>query len=254
MKTHPFKKIPGLPGYYATDTGEIWSSWIWGSSRPVKRTRDRSKWYRRLPYKNSHGYMAVGITRRQRRIVYSVHVLVARAFLGPRPTGLQTCHRNGERTDNRIANLRYGTPAENSQDRICHGRSGVGEASPRAKLIAQDVRTIRKLCHTGLSFSAIGSRYGVTKQNIYRIMKGLSWRHVLGLAIFLSVSTLSTLAVKRQPALPPAINRSGVVRNSSEPVGIAWTGDAVAQQGLTLPGWLLPVKGQKGTRHHVRER
>lgn len=51
----------------------------------------------------------------------AVHVLVARAFLGPRPEKLDVCHNNGDRLDNRLDNLRYGTRKENMTDRDEHG-------------------------------------------------------------------------------------------------------------------------------------
>lgn len=50
-----------------------------------------------------------------------VHALVAEAFIGPRPTGLDICHGNGVPTDNRPENLRYGTRSENQFDRVTHG-------------------------------------------------------------------------------------------------------------------------------------
>lgn len=51
-----------------------------------------------------------------------IHWLVAAAFIGPRPDGALVCHRNGDSTDNRVENLRYGTYSENLNDMIRHGR------------------------------------------------------------------------------------------------------------------------------------
>lgn len=44
---------------------------------------------------------------------YRVHVLVLLAFVGPRPSGCETLHLNHDASDNRLANLRYGTHSEN---------------------------------------------------------------------------------------------------------------------------------------------
>lgn len=50
-----------------------------------------------------------------------VHVLVATAFLGPRPHGMDTCHNNGDSLDNRLENLRYDTHSANQLDSVRHG-------------------------------------------------------------------------------------------------------------------------------------
>lgn len=50
-----------------------------------------------------------------------VHKLVAEAFLGPCPEGMEVLHNNGNHLDNRAANMRYGTHLENMHDAIAHG-------------------------------------------------------------------------------------------------------------------------------------
>lgn len=59
-----------------------------------------------------------GVVARRR-----VHRLVAEAFLGPRPDGMYVCHWNDDPTDNRLANLRYATPSQNSYDAVRNGRN-----------------------------------------------------------------------------------------------------------------------------------
>ena len=70
----------------------------------------------------SNGYPMVTIayddgTRRYR----TVHTLVAEAFIGPRPTGAQVCHQDGDPLNARVTNLRYDTPAGNYSDAVAHG-------------------------------------------------------------------------------------------------------------------------------------
>jgi hypothetical protein len=50
-----------------------------------------------------------------------VHQLVLEAFVGPRPRGMESCHNNGNQTDNRLVNLRWDTKSENNLDRVRHG-------------------------------------------------------------------------------------------------------------------------------------
>lgn len=50
-----------------------------------------------------------------------IHRLVANSFLGPRPAGLDTLHIDGDKTNNAVTNLRYGTRSENELDKVRHG-------------------------------------------------------------------------------------------------------------------------------------
>ena len=67
---------------------------------------------------NREGYWVVTLHGEQRRI----QTLVAEAFLGPRPDGLQCLHRNDDSSDNRAENLYWGTDADNRADSVRNGR------------------------------------------------------------------------------------------------------------------------------------
>jgi len=66
------------------------------------------------------GYFLVVFSRRSKTKPQYVHQLVAKAFVGPRPEGLEIRHLNGNPRDNRPINLKYGTTKENAQDTIKH--------------------------------------------------------------------------------------------------------------------------------------
>lgn len=63
-----------------------------------------------------------------KHIVRFVHALVCEAFHGQRPTPKhQVAHYDGTRDNNRVDNLRWATPFENSQDAIRHGTRPRGD-------------------------------------------------------------------------------------------------------------------------------
>lgn len=71
--------------------------------------------------RQAHGYVGVILWRDGKYRNVRVHRLVLEAFVGPCPRGMETLHGNGQRNDNRLANLRWGTQEENAEDRVRHG-------------------------------------------------------------------------------------------------------------------------------------
>lgn len=127
-----------------------------------------------------NGYEMVSLTAPGRTRYYAyVHDLVMAGFVGPKPKGLEVCHDNGARTDNRLANLRYDTRSANSLDRRRHGTVNAlkGEACPSAKLTENDVREIRQL-EGVVSYRQMGRDFGVSHGTIGLACRGDTWGHV----------------------------------------------------------------------------
>lgn len=129
------------------------------------------------PTKNQAGYPLVSITRHGVKRSFTVHRLVITAFLGMPPIGMECCHRDGNKNNNAISNLRWGTRQDNMTDRDKHGATARGRRNPRTKLDEDSVREIRELIAEGrLSLSEIGRRYGVGCTAIRGIRNGEIWR------------------------------------------------------------------------------
>jgi hypothetical protein len=52
---------------------------------------------------------------------FVVHKLVAEAFIGPPPTGMEVCHVDGNSRNNHVSNLVYDTHSRNMRDAKRHG-------------------------------------------------------------------------------------------------------------------------------------
>ena len=78
--------------------------------------------YLKSEFTNHAGYKRVALYGPTGRANHSVHRLVAEAFIGPMPEGMETRHLNGNNQDNRATNLAYGTGVDNAQDTLRHGR------------------------------------------------------------------------------------------------------------------------------------
>lgn len=71
---------------------------------------------------NATGHLRVRLQHLFRSEAFGVHRLVLLAFVGPCPPGMQALHENDVPDDNRLVNLRWGTPQENVADAFRNGR------------------------------------------------------------------------------------------------------------------------------------
>lgn len=63
----------------------------------------------------------IGLSKDGKRRCKLIHVLVLEAFVGPKPDGKECAHFDGNNRNNRLGNLRWATPKENSDDKTRHG-------------------------------------------------------------------------------------------------------------------------------------
>lgn len=129
------------------------------------------------PHRNREGYCMVNINKK----ATVVHRLVAYAFLGPRPPGLEICHNDDNKENNSASNLRYDTHEANLRDRDRNNKTVRGEKSGRAILSLEKVKEIASLVASGASKYAIAKRYSVTTGAIYGIAKGHTWSWATGI-------------------------------------------------------------------------
>lgn len=126
------------------------------------------------PGRMNGGHLSVALSRGNSQLV---HVLVLTAFVGPCPIGCECLHRNGIPSVNHLANLRWGTRAENVADAIAHGAMPVGDQKWNAKLREQDIPGIVERFGRH-SFAAIARDFGVREATIRNIANGRTWQHV----------------------------------------------------------------------------
>ena len=63
-------------------------------------------------------YMRVSVGKHRDRKSVAVHQLVASAFLGPKPQGLQVLHADDNGRNNWLGNISYGTAKQNAETRL----------------------------------------------------------------------------------------------------------------------------------------
>jgi hypothetical protein len=124
------------------------------------------------------GYLFVNIARDGEVKNRKIHHLVLETFIGPCPEGHECRHHNGNRADNRLENLSWGTPMQNNEDKTRHGSHPVGERNGSAKLNVEKVLAIRSAVASGRTYKDVASEFGINHHYVGRIVKGTSWSHV----------------------------------------------------------------------------
>jgi len=158
-----WRKVEGFDHYYVSEFGDVLS---------LCRKQGRF-----LKQHIQHGYLVVQLKRKGECSTRYAHRLVIEAFYGL-PSKCQECrHLDGNRLNNNIRNLQWGTHPANMADMIQHGHSTTGEFNPNAKLTVDQVSDIRSR-YTGAigQQTQLAEEFGVSIVQIHNIVKRVCWK------------------------------------------------------------------------------
>ena len=156
-----WKSLPKYPGIEFSDEGEARSYLKSGAgSKSLRRepltlrgTTDPDG-YIRLNVKDSNGV----------RKIRGLHQLIAETFLSDSWfEGAIVCHNNGDPSDNRVDNLRWGTRSDNQRDMAKHKRAYRQRPD-------EDIREIRRLASEGVYQRDIAKRFGVSQAYVWEVV------------------------------------------------------------------------------------
>lgn len=160
------RPIPGHPGYLAGDDGSIWST----------KTSNAPRQMRTFP-RDKSGHYGVNLTQGGKFRMWAVHVLVAVAWLGPRPSPRHSVlHGDDNPANNTHRNLSWGLPADNSAQMVARQRQAKGERIGISKLSADNVAEIRARLSRGEKGRAVAAAFGISPTSVCDIARGRTWR------------------------------------------------------------------------------
>ncbi len=166
-----WKAIPDWPGYEVSSLGQV---------RSFKKYAHRAKRWpiakepQRIlrPAPNGRGYKCVVLSCEGTTRIFPVASLVLMAFVGPRPSGMHVCHRDCNKTNNRLDNLRYDTPSGN-------GKDGAGDYAA-TRLTNKQAIEVKHLAAQGFSDGELAQRFDVSERTIRCCRLGYSYVHTEG--------------------------------------------------------------------------
>ncbi len=165
-----WKEIPDHDSYEVSNMGNLrcLSFGCRGGRRFRKNPRNKKL------TTNIHGYLYTNLNGK----ISFIHRVVIETF-SPRPSRKSICrHLDGNRKNNHISNLRWGTYQENKNDSIFHGTYIHGERHPRSKLTDDKVREIRVRLKQGERACDLAREFGITESGIRNIKIRVNWKHV----------------------------------------------------------------------------
>jgi hypothetical protein len=131
--------------------------------------------------KGQAGYLKIILRLNSIKHTYSIHRLVAIAFIDNLEEKPQVNHKNGIKTDNRVENLEWNTSKENINHSYNTGlKKGYklgqkGITNPSSKLNEKDVLEIR---NSTLRGAELARKYNVSSTLIYSVLKNKIWIHI----------------------------------------------------------------------------
>jgi hypothetical protein len=167
------KEIEGYPNYLVSNDGKIYSKNYYRKPGELHEilTRVRGK-----------GYIGVTIYNHNKPKTFSVHRLVAQAFV-PNPKGYnQVNHINSIRSDNRAINLEWCTQSQNILHGYKYGKCipTKGEKCGSHILNEEQILLIRKIrLSQKISKGKLAAQFNVSIGAIDAIIKNKSWRYLL---------------------------------------------------------------------------
>jgi len=168
-----WKDVKGYEGLYrVSDYGRI-------NSIPGKRGITIEKILK--PKLDKYGYLCISLSNKGHK-TFMIHKLVLEAFIGSKPFPKAVCrHLDGNKLNNNVKNLQWGTCQENSDDMKRHNTQHhpIGILHPMSKLNEKQVRIIKYLLKINyLTQKEIGKIFNVSRSTIGYIKRNKLWSHI----------------------------------------------------------------------------
>ena len=163
-------KLPNNPNYYALENGTIYS---YQAARFLATD---------IKHRSGYFFLSTKLLNEQGQSKQRlVHSIIAEAFLGKCPKGLEISHLDHNKSNNAVSNLKYTTRLENMRQSWQEGRMAnvikssrerVGQRNGKSKLTDDSKRFIFSTLKGVLTTTQIARYYDVSYNCIHSLFSG----------------------------------------------------------------------------------
>ena len=168
-RSEQWLSVLGYRYYEVSDRGRVRSLPRVTGARAGKTRKLKGRMLR--PHSDKRGYRRVVLMEDCSGKTWCTHELVARAFMPPRPAGMDIRHLDGDTTNDNVRNLMYGTRSENMMDAARYGQ----KLGTPPRLTESDVRFIRHWRKRGHKLTEIADVFDIDFSTVSDICNGRSW-------------------------------------------------------------------------------
>lgn len=170
-----WRQISGFSWYDVSSEGRVRT---WKPDRPSQKRARKTPKIMKLR-KDRDGYLRVTLTDDDgKKKVMRIHIMVARAFLGP-AKGRLVLHKKNKRDKPCLSNLEYGSYEDNTDDKYISGTHQMGERNSRAEINRKQAKEIWRLKGKSTQ-TEIAEVYDISRQAVSDIHRGITWAEVTG--------------------------------------------------------------------------
>ncbi len=162
-----YRNLPGLIGYRVGSDGHVYSRWVRGYRGSLG-----TRWKKLRVRVRPGGYPFISVRRFGVLKNLATHRLVLEAFVGPCPDGMEGCHNNGNKLDNRLVNLRWDTRSSNITDSYNQRGHRSGESHYWSTVSEETVVRLKALAEEGVSYAAIERALGLIDGYVGKCVRG----------------------------------------------------------------------------------